>query len=177
MLTRKNKEELATEYKELFSKMSVGIFLDYKSLKANEITKLRKSLQSNNSYLKVLKNRVAKWAVKETNFENIAEELSQTRALIYSEDGDLVSMAKIACKQIEELEKCQLISGFVLEKDELKLLSEKEVIAFSKLASRTELLGKLLYLLNYPVTGLARTLNEIPTKFVRLLKMVSENKK
>ena len=47
----------------------------------------------------------------------------------------------------------------------------------SKLASKEELLSKLLFLLNAPLTNFVRTLNEIPTKFVRLLSAIADNKK
>ncbi len=176
MLTRKNKEELLTEYSEIFNNLSSGIFIDYKGLTVLEITEFRKKLAVSGSYFRVLKNRIAKRALASSPLKEVAKELVETKALIYGKT-DMVTLAKLVCGQLSRLDKCQLISGFTLEKEQVELLDEKKVVVMSKLASKEELLSKLLFLLNAPLTNLARVLNEVPAKFVRLLSAVADSKK
>lgn len=176
MLTRINKESLATEYNEIFSNISSGVLLDYKRLTVLEMTEFRKKLQAgSDSRLKVLKNRVAKIVAQKTPLKDLSEHFSKTRALAYSKN-DLVQLSKLVCKQLDELDNCQLICGFSLENGQLQLLDKDQVVAMSKLESKEELLGKFLYLLNAPITNFAKTLNEVPAKFVRLLKAIADNK-
>ena len=66
------------------------------------------------------------------------------------------------------------ISGFASENGKVQFIDEKTVVAMSKLASKEELMSKLLFLLNAPLTNFVRTLNEIPTKFVRTLSAIAD---
>ena len=47
------------------------------------------------------------------------------------------------------------------------VMSAKEVTALATLPTRDELLAKLLGTMQAPVAKFVRTLNEVPTKFVR----------
>ena len=176
LLTKKDKEGLLNEYSEIFNNLATGIIVDYKGMTVFEITEFRKKLIVSDAYFRVLKNRIAKRAIASSPLKEIANELVETKALIYGKT-DMVTLAKLVCLQLKELGKCQLISGFTLEAGQAQFLNEKEVVVMSKLASKEELLSKLLFLLNAPLTNFVRTLNEIPTKFVRLLSAIADNKK
>jgi large subunit ribosomal protein L10 len=175
LITREQKEKLFTEYSEIFSTLSAGILLDYKGVSVGKITEFRKKLAKEQSSMRVLKNRVAKKAIADSKLAEAQELLSEPRALAYSKN-DMVTLAKVICEELEELENCKIISGFLLEDGKATILSEKEVVAMSKLESKEELLSKLLYLMNAPVTQFVRTINEVPASFVRLLAKISENK-
>lgn len=176
MLTKQDKEKLLAEYGKIFSNLSTGILLDYKGLTVFEVTEFRKKLAVSDSHFRVLKNRIAKIAVASSPFKDIAKELIETKALIYSKT-DMVTLAKLVCKELKELNKCQLVSGFASENGKVEFLDEKEMVAMSKLASREELISKLLFLFNAPLTNFIRTLNEIPASFVRLLSTIGDSKK
>lgn len=175
MITREQKKKLFTEYSNIFSNLLAGVLLDYKGSSVVEITEFRKKLANENSSLKVIKNRVAKKAITSSKLADIAKEFNQTRALAYTATADMISLSKAVCKELEELENCKIISGFFIENEEATFLNEKEIVAMSKLESKEELLGKLLYLLNAPLTNFVRTINEIPASFVRILAKISEN--
>ena len=175
MISKDKKRKLFAEYSEIFSSLTAGILLDYKGSSVVDITEFRKNLIPEKSSFRVLKNKVAKKALEESRLKDAAPELIQTRALAYTE-VDIISLAKIICKELETLENCKIISGFQVEDDKVTFLNQKEVIAMSKLASKEELISKLLYLLQAPITNFARTLNEVPASFVRVLSKISENK-
>ncbi len=56
------------------------------------------------------------------------------------------------------------------------VLTSKEVAALASLPSRDELLSKLMGTLQAPITKFVRTLNEVPTRFVRGLAAICDQK-
>jgi large subunit ribosomal protein L10 len=56
------------------------------------------------------------------------------------------------------------------------VISPKEVTALASLPSREELLARLLGTMQAPIAKLARTLNEVPARFVRTLAAVRDKK-
>ena len=175
MISKEKKRKLFAEYSEIFSSLTAGVLLDYKGSSVTEITEFRKNLIAEKSSVRVLKNKVAQKALEESKFKDATADLIQTRALAYT-DVNIISLAKVICKELETLENCKIISGFQVEDNKVTFLNEQEVVAMSKLASKEELISKLLYLLQAPITNFARTLNEVPASFVRVLAKISENK-
>jgi large subunit ribosomal protein L10 len=57
------------------------------------------------------------------------------------------------------------------------VMDEQGVKALANMPSREELLATLLGTLQAPVTKFARTLNEVPGKFVRTLAALEEKRK
>jgi large subunit ribosomal protein L10 len=55
-------------------------------------------------------------------------------------------------------------------------MTSREVATLASMPGRQELLGKLMGTMQAPVAKLARTLNEVPSKFVRTLAAVREAK-
>jgi large subunit ribosomal protein L10 len=57
-----------------------------------------------------------------------------------------------------------------------KVMSASNIEALASLPSREELLAKLLGTMQAPIAKFVRTLNEVPTKFVRGLAAVRDQK-
>jgi large subunit ribosomal protein L10 len=57
-----------------------------------------------------------------------------------------------------------------------QLFDLDQVEAFSKLPTRIELISKLMGTMQAPVQNFVAILNEVPTKFVRTLKAVADQK-
>ena len=57
-----------------------------------------------------------------------------------------------------------------------KVMSASNIEALASLPSREELLAKLLGTMQAPIAKFVRTLNEVPTKFVRGLAVVRDQK-
>jgi large subunit ribosomal protein L10 len=174
-MDRATKELLVKEYKELFSSAITGVLVDYKGLNVEELTELRKTLFEKKSRFRVLKNSLAKIAVAGTPFEELGEQFVETRALVYSAD-DVVAPAKIVTDAVKKNEKIKLISGLLVSGDKGEVLDGQGVKALGNLPSKEELITKLLFVMNAPITNFARLLNEVPAKFVRTLQAVADSK-
>jgi len=173
-LKRTEKAELVTAMSEVFSSAQVGLLVDYRGLNVGDITDLRRRLHDSNARMKVLKNRIAKIAVKDTPFAELEREFTEPRALIYGEDP--VSSAKVVSDYLKDNDKLKYISGMLVTGAEGSALDANRLKALGNLPSREELLVKLLFLMNAVPTSFVRTLNEVPAKFVRLLAQVAEKK-
>ena len=174
-MERSEKEALVAEYKEIFQNAPAGVLVDYQGMTVEELTTLRKSLFAGQSKFRVVKNRLARIAAVGTPYEVLSADFTQTRAFIYSEE-DAVAPAKIMTKAAKDFEKINLVSGCLITGDHAERLDKNGVIALGNLPSREELLTKLLFVMNGTATSFVRTLNEVPSKFVRGLQAVADSK-
>ena len=174
-MDRIKKEALVERIKEIFSTSMAAIVIDYKGLEANETVTLRKELQKVPSKIKVVKNTLAKIAVQGTPFEEISNEFVHTRALVFTE-SDPVGQAKAITEFAKKNEKLKIASGILVTGGKVSMLDAAQLEALAKLPSKEELISKLLFLLNAPITQLVRTIHEVPASFVRTLSAITESK-
>jgi large subunit ribosomal protein L10 len=114
--------------------------------------------------VKVVKNTLTRLALGDGPYKSLAEVLTGSTALIWTEQ-DAIASAKI----IEAFAKGKenfAVKGGVFDG---AVISPEEVKALASLPSREELLGKLLALINAPATRLLQTINAPGTNLVRLL--------
>ncbi|MBL0691025.1 MAG: 50S ribosomal protein L10 [SAR324 cluster bacterium] len=167
-----HKTDTIVNYTNLLNKADVVFVLNYKGSTVEELTDFRKNLAGVNSKFKVIKNRLTKIALNDTKLSILSDKLSADTALVIGHD-DVVAPAKIIINELNNNKKLKLIGGIITDDSE-NFLEEIDVVQLSKIASREQLLVKLVYCLNSPITGLVRTLNEIPTKLVRVLDAISK---
>jgi len=173
-LNRTEKEEAVSGLGELFNSIQIGLLVDYRGLDVAEITELRRQLNENATKMRVLKNRLAKQAIKESPFAELGEYLTEPRALIYGDDP--VAPAKVVSKFMSTNTKLDYISGMLLTGTVGSVLDANRMKALGNLPSREELLTKLVFVMNAVPTKLVRTLNEVPAKFVRTLAALAQSK-
>jgi len=146
------------------------IVAEYRGLGVVDLTVLRAKARQSGVYLRVLKNTLARRALAGTSFEGLSDKL--VGPLIYGVSKDPVAAAK-------------LINDFAKGKDQIVIkagampnyvMDAAGVKALASMPSREELLSKLLGTMQAPITQFVRTLNEVPTKFVRGLAAVRDAK-
>jgi large subunit ribosomal protein L10 len=95
-----------------------------------------------------------------------------TGPLIYGISGDPVAAAKVLADFAKTNDKLVITGGALPN----SLLNQEGVKALATMPSREELLSKLLGTMQAPIAQFVRTLNEVPTKFVRGLAAVRDQK-
>lgn len=167
-LNRQEKTVVIEEISAQVVKAQSIVIAEYRGLDVASVTVLRKQARESGVYLRVLKNTLARRAVAGTPFEGLSSQLSGP--LMYAISADPVAAAKV-------------LSGFAKSNDKLVLkggalpnsvMDVEGVKALASLPSRDELLAKLLGTMQAPVAQFVRTLNEVPTKFVRGLAAVRD---
>jgi len=174
-MERSQKEVQVNELRSIFNSMSAGVLVDYRGIEANQVVELRKKLNDASSTMKVIKNSLARIAAENTPIAELADQFTQTRALVYS-DGDAVQQAKVLSEAAKSLDKLKILAGILVGDSKTSILNSGEVEALSKLPSRDELIMKLLFLMQAPATQFVRTLNAVPAKFVRTLAAIRDSK-
>lgn len=171
MATKAFKNEKLEEIKQAVSNAKVAIVTDYRGYTVEEITGLRRELQKEGAEYTVVKNTLAKIAIKDTSYEPMAELFKGPVAVAFGFE-DQVSPAKILTKYIKQVKKGE-IKGAVLDG---KLLSAKEVDALAKLPSREELLAKMLGSINSPATGIVMCVSGVMSALTRAVEEVRKQK-
>ena len=169
-LSLEQKQATVSEVSAKLGSAQAVIVAEYRGLDVARVTQLRARARKSGLYLKVLKNTLARRAVKGTPFEKLAEQMSGP--LMYGIAQDPVAGAKVLSEFAKENEQFVIRGGAMPN----AVMTPKEVGALAALPSRQELLAKLAGTLQAPMAKLVRTLNEVPGKFVRTLAAVRDAK-
>ncbi len=173
-MKRTEKEELVGVLTDIFSNSQVGFLADYRGLSVADVTDLRRRLNEASTGMRVLKNRIAKIAIKDTPFESMAELLTEPRAFIYAQDP--VQPAKVLTTYERENDKLSVLRGLLVTKTGGTTLDPAQIRSLGNLPSREELLAQLMSVMNGPLVGLVSAMNDVPGKFLRTLAAVGRQK-
>jgi large subunit ribosomal protein L10 len=170
-LNLEQKQAVVAEVSAQVARAQAIVLAEYRGLPVGNMTELRKQARSSGVYLRVLKNTLARRAVAETPFAGLTEKM--VGPLAYGISADPVAVAKV----LQEFSRTN-VDKFVIKGGAMPnvVMTPAQVADLAKMPSRSELLGMLLGTMQAPVAKLARTLNEVPGKFVRTLAALQEQK-
>ena len=165
-LNLEQKQAVVAEIAAQLAEAQAVIVAENRGLPVEVVTGLRAKARKSGLTLRVLKNTLARRAVKGTPFEKLTDQLYGP--LMYGIAQDPVAGAKVLSEFAKDNELFVIKGGAMGN----ALMSLKDVRALATLPSREELLAKLAGTLQAPIVKLARTLNEVPGRFVRTLAAV-----
>ena len=169
-LSLEQKQAVVAEVASKLAGAQAVIVAEYRGLDVGRVTQLRAKARKSGLYLRVLKNTLARRAIRGTPFEKLAERM--VGPLMYGIAQDPVAGAKVLSEFARENELFVIRGGAMAN----TMMSEKDVKALALLPSREELLARLLGTMQAPIAKLARTLNEVPGKLVRTLAALRDAK-
>lgn len=169
-LNRQEKAVIIEEISAQVARAQSIVIAEYRGLDVASVTELRKTARLSGVYLRVLKNTLARRAVTGTDFESLADQF--TGPLIYGISDDPVAPAKVLANFAKLNDKLVIKGGSLPH----NLLNQDGVKALASLPSRETLLAQLLGTMQAPIAQFVRTLNEVPSKFVRALAAVRDQK-
>ena len=146
------------------------VVAEYRGLEVGNVTTLRAQARKEGVYLRVLKNTLVRRAVDGTPFEGLKGQM--VGPLIYGISKDPVAAAKVLHDFAKSNDKLVIKGGAMAN----YVMDAAGVKALASMPSREELLSKLLGTMQAPIAQFVRTLNEVPTKFVRGLAAVRDQK-
>ena len=169
-LSLEQKQATVSEVQAKLQGAQTVIVAEYRGLNVERVTQLRAKARNSGVYLRVLKNTLARRAVQGTPFEKLSEQM--VGPLMYGIASDPVAGAKVIAEFSKENELFVIKGGAMPN----ARMSDKDVKALALLPSREQLIAQLMGTLQAPVAKLARTLNEVPGKFVRTLAAYRDQK-
>lgn len=165
------KKEIVTEVNDVASRALSIAVAEYRGMEVAELTDLRVKAREQGVYLKVIRNTLAKRALAGTQFDDIDSALTGPLIYGFSIDapGGAARLFKDFGKQCDKLNVTALSIGS-------GLLGPEKLDAVASLPTRDEALARLLATFKAPVEKFVQTINEVPSKFVRVLAAVKDEK-
>ena len=166
-----DKAQTVVEITERFKNADAALLTEYRGLSVSEIAELRNALRDAGTEYKVLKNTLARIAVREVGLEDLAEMLTGPTAIAFIK-GDAVEAAKAlddAAKKFPVL----VIKGGVLDG---KIVDGDQARALAKLEPREVQLTKIVLMINQPLQQTANVLSALLRDFGSMLAQVVAKK-
>ena len=170
-LNLEDKKAIVAEVSQAATGALSAVIADYRGLTVSQMTELRKQARAQGVYLKVVRNTLARIAVRGTEFECLHDALvgPTILALSVEDPGAAARLFKEYAKTNDKLEVKALAVGGIA-------YGAADIDRLASLPTREQALGMLAGVLQAPVTKLARTLNEMPSQIARALAAVKDQK-
>jgi len=170
-LRLEGKKAIVEEVNQVASTALSAVLAEYRGMTVEEMTELRVKARTSGVYLRVVRNTLAKRAVEDTEFACLNEALVGQVICAFSleEPGSAARLVRDFAKDCDRLKATAVSVGGALH-------SVDQLEAVAKLPTKDEAIASLMSVMNGPVTKLARTLNEFPSRITRVVNAVKEQK-
>ena len=152
-MNRSEKTDTVAALNATFNEAAVVVVTRNLGLTVAQSTDLRLKMRDAGAGYKVAKNRLAKIALNDTQYESLSDLLTGPTALATS--GDPVAAAKVAVEFAKTNDKLEIVGGAMGS----TVLDVEGVIALASLPSLDELRAKLIGLVHAPATKVVQVIS------------------
>jgi large subunit ribosomal protein L10 len=161
-MDRSQKAESVAQLNAVFNEVGVVVVTRNLGLSVKQSTDLRAKMREAGGTYKVAKNRLARLALKDTQYQGLEEYLTGPTALAWSTDP--VAAAKAAVDFAKTNDKLEIVGGAMGSTQ----LNAEGVKALAAMPSLDELRAKIVGLVNAPATKVAQLVNAPAAKLARV---------
>ena len=168
---QESKTKAIGELKDSFGSAKDFIFTDYRGLTVEQITNLRRNLRAKDVRYNVVKNNYARLAFEQLSAPDVSSYLIGPTAVAIS-PKDSNEVARILFDFTKEAPALKVKGALV----EGTVYDAVQTESYSKLPGKLELISMLMSVMNGPARNLAAALNDVPSRLVRTIKAIADQK-
>ncbi len=158
------KKDVVKEVSEIASSAQSAVAAEYRGLSVQELSELRNNARNLGVYVKVIKNSLAKIAIKDTNFECMDSSLKGPLIFAFSKE-DLGSAAKL----VNDFKKENNLLKPIVVAVNGELVDVEKLSQIAALPTKDQAISMLMSVMKQPVEKFVRTLAAPNTKLVQTL--------
>ena len=172
MKTRERKQEDLNALTEQLNNSKSAMIIGFTKLTVTKDQEFRNQLRGVGANYKVVKNTLARLAIKGTPYEGATEHLKGVTGIAWT-DNDAVVLSKTISKFIKDNAAIYTFKAGVVEG---RVVDLAQVTAIASLPSKEELISKLMFVINAQAQRIVTVINAVPRDLAVVIKQIGEKK-
>lgn len=170
MKTRETKQKELALLKESLGKSKSAIIVSFNGASVAKDWELRRTIREAGAEYRVVKNTIARLAVRGTDYEQASDAFKGVSAIAWT-DKDPVVLSKAISKFIKDNADVYSFKSGVVDG---KVIDFNQLGVIANLPSKEELIAKLLYVLNAQAQRLVTVINAVPRNLAVVIKQIGD---
>ena len=170
MKTRETKQNDLNALTASLAASKSAMVMSFTKLSVQKDQEFRNSLRSAGAQYQVVKNTIARRAVKGTDFEQASDSFKGVTAIAWTE-GDPVVLTKAVSKFMKDNADIYTFKTGVVDGN---LVDFTQLNVIANLPSKEELISKLLYVLNAQAQRIVTVINAVPRDLAVVIKRIGD---
>ncbi|HBR56467.1 MAG TPA: 50S ribosomal protein L10 [Blastocatellia bacterium] len=170
MKSKETKQKDLTALTESLRNSKSAMVVSFKSLTVGKDQEFRNSVREAGAKYQVVKNTLARIAVKGTEYEQATDVFKGVTAIAWT-DSDPVVLSKAISKFVKENSEIYSFKAGIVDG---KLVDFAQLNTIASLPSKEELISKLLFVLNAQAQRLVTVINAVPRDLAVVIKQIGE---
>lgn len=172
MKTRERKQEDLNALTERLNNSKSAMVVGFNKLTVNKDQEFRNYLRDAGANFQVVKNTLARIAVKGTPYEGASEHFKGVTGIAWTET-DAVILSKAVSKFVKDNADIYTFKAGIVEG---RVVNLKQVEAIASLPSKEELISKLMFVINAQAQRIVTVINAVPRNLAIVIKQIGDQK-
>ncbi len=172
MKTRERKQEDLNALTEQLNNSKSAMIVSFNKLTVNKDQEFRNHLRDAGAQFQVVKNTLARIAVKGTAYEEASEHFKGVTGIAWTEN-DAVVLSKAVSKFVKDNADIYTFKAGIVEG---RVVNLKQVESIASLPSKEELISKLMFVINAQAQRIVTVINAVPRNLAVVVKLIGEGK-